>query len=101
MDKLQRGVSRVVWVRWLLSFGFWEGTGLVRWTPWRTFSETVWDEEKIRPGTKRVILTFALALAAHIYFRTTLKSAYVWSESHVDEFLLWIERRDDVPKPPH
>jgi hypothetical protein len=100
MDRAQRAVSRVVWVKWLLSFGSWEWTGLKRFVPWRTFSETVWDEERFHPGTKRHILALALALGAHIYFRTTMKSAWVWAESHVDEFELWIQRRDDVPKPP-
>ena len=101
MDKCQRAVSRVVWGRWLLGFGFWEWTGLKRGVPWRTFSETVWDEERFRPGTKRYALAFCLALGAHIYYRTTMKSAWVWAVGHVDEFLLWIDRRDDKPDPPH
>jgi hypothetical protein len=90
-DGSVRFFSRLVWGRWLLGFGLWESTGDVRWMPWHTFSETVWDEERAHPGTKRYIMAFALALAAHIRYRTTMKSAWDWALTRVDDFDRWLE----------
>jgi hypothetical protein len=69
-----------------------EGIGVVRWTPWKTFSETVWDVEKYHPGTKRQLLAFTLGLAVHIRYRTELRPALQWAEKHVDEFDVWLEQ---------
>jgi hypothetical protein len=88
-----RWVSRIVWAKWLLSFLFWESTGDVRWMPWHTFSETIWDEERFHPGTRRYVTAFALALAAHIRYRTTLRSAWDWAVLNVDEFDRWMDGR--------
>lgn len=92
-DKAQRGVSRVVWGKWILSFLFWELTGDLRWCPWKTFSETVWDVEKTHPGTKKKVLAFALALADHMLYRTELRGSWDWAQTNVDDFEAWLQSR--------
>lgn len=91
LSKGQRGVSRVVWAKWLLSFGFWELTGDLRFVPWKTLSETAWDVERSRPGTRKALLAFLLGLAAHIRYRTELRPAIVWGWKHADAFDKWLE----------
>lgn len=90
LSKGQRGVSRVVWGQWLKSFIVRELLGNQRWCPWKTFSETVWDVEKHHPGTKRMVLAFALALADHMLFRTELRASWEWALTRVDDFEDWI-----------
>lgn len=92
LNKTQRIVSYGLWGQWLFAFLWRETSGLLRYIPWRTFSESVWDFEKHRPGTKREILAFALALGAHIYFRTEMKAEYEWALSNVDDFTAWLEQ---------
>ena len=75
---------------WILMFLFWELTGDLKWTPWKTFSETVWDVEKRHPGTKRRVLAFSLALSEHMLERTELKAAYAWALENVDSYEAWI-----------
>lgn len=93
LDKAQRALSRIVWGRWLLGFLFWESTGDLRWCPWKTFSETVWDVEKHYPGTKREVVAFALALADHMEFRTELRGSWEWALANVDEFEAWLQSK--------
>lgn len=89
-DFVQRWVSRWVWAWWLCDFLFWELTGDIRFTPWRTLSETAWDVEKDMPGTKRYLEAFLLGLVVHIRYRKTLKSSIEWAfeaEAAFDRFV--------------
>lgn len=89
-DRLQRWVSRIVWARWLVGFLFWELTGDLPFTPWRTLSETVWDVEREYPGSKRYLEAFLLGLVIHIRYRDTLESSVEWAlelEPNFDRFV--------------
>lgn len=96
LDAAQRWISRLVWGRWLAGFLFWELTGTRRWTPWRTLSETAWDLEAERPGTRRQLQGFLLGLAIHIRYRTTLKSSVALGQTLQDDFDVWVEQRGDL-----
>ena len=94
-DFVQRWVSRFIWAQWLIDFLFWELTGTLPYTPWRTLSETAWDVEKEYPGTKRYLEAFLLGLVVHIRYRTTLESSIQWGlalEARFDQ-LVGLERR--------
>lgn len=82
----QRFFSRLVWGRWIFGFLFWETTGLLRWTPWRTLSETVWDVERHHPGTRHRLEEFLLGLTIHIRYRTTLSSSVETAGTLLDRF---------------
>lgn len=77
-DSVQRWVSRVVWGRWALGFFFWEGTGDLRWTPWKTLSETIWDVEREYPGTRDAVFGLLLGLAIHLRYKVKLQDALEW-----------------------
>ena len=79
-DSAQRWASRLVWGRWLIGFLFWELTGLLSFTPWRTLSETAWDTEELYPGTRRALETFLLGLVIHIRYRYTLESSIEYAQ---------------------
>lgn len=89
-DLAQRWVSRIVWGRWLLGFLFWELTGDLPLTPWRTLSETAWDIEEQYPGTQKELEEFLLGLLVHIRYRDTLSSSLAWArelEPNFDRFV--------------
>jgi len=73
---LQRWTSYLVWGAWLAAFLFWELTGTLRFTPWRTLSETAWDVEARHPETRGLLQGFLLGLVVHIRYRTTLESSF-------------------------
>jgi hypothetical protein len=75
-----------VWGKWLVSFFFWETSGLLRWTPWKTLSETAWDMELEHPGSRQYLEDFLLGLAVHIRYRTTLESSIEWAARFRPEF---------------
>lgn len=85
----QRVCSYFVWGLVLLVvlplFLFFELTGLLRFTPWRTLSETGWDLDKHHPEIKRRLCGFLFGLAVHFWGRDTLKSSYAWGLALVDE----------------
>ena len=91
-DWAQRMCSYVVWGCGLLSFLFWELSGTVKFTPWRTLSETAWDIDQKHPGVKAELETFLLALVVHIRYRTTLRSALVWAAENKADFNAWVVR---------
>ena len=83
---IQRWASRFIWGAWLANFLFWELTGTLRWTPWRTLSETAWDTEEKIPGTRRYLEAFLVGLAIHIRYRTTLNSSVRWARENEKNF---------------
>lgn len=85
-NEFQRWISYAVWSRWLLGFLFWEGTGDLPYTPWRTLSETGWDFEEQYPGEKINLDAFLLGLAVHIRDRDTLESSVDWAYRNLDAF---------------
>lgn len=85
-DLIQRWVSRIIWTRWLLGFLFWELSGDLPYTPWRTLSETAWDVEKEYPGTRADLEDFLLGLTIHIRYRDTLSSSVRFAGSVRNEF---------------
>lgn len=96
-DAAQRWFSRLVWGAWLAAFLVFELTGTLRWTPWRTLSETAWDTEARYPGTQRELQGFLLGLAIHIRYRTTLKSSVALGMALQDDFDRWVKERDGEP----
>ncbi len=80
LHALQRWFSYYIWANVIIIFLFWELTGDLRWTPWKTLSETAWDVEKHYPGTVRYLQAFLLGLVVHIRFQTTLESSVKWGE---------------------
>lgn len=92
-DTVQRIFSYAVWSKWLVGFLFWELTGLLRWTPWKTLSETAWDVEADHPGTKRYLEAFLLGLTIHIRYRTTLESAVAYAHERLQE----LDEIEEVP----
>jgi hypothetical protein len=76
--------SYIVWSFVLFTFLFFELTGLLFFTPWRTLSETGWDVEKKHPGVRRKLCGFLFGLAVHIRYRDTMKSSYEWGLALVD-----------------
>lgn len=90
----QRWISRVVWGRWLAGFLTWELTGTLRWTPWRTLSETAWDVEEQHPGTVRLLQGFLLGLTIHIRYRTTLKSSVAFGLALQGDFDAWVTGKE-------
>lgn len=85
-DFFQRWFSRLVWAKWLLGFLFWELSGDLPYTPWRTLSETAWDVEQEYPGMKIELEDFLLGLAVHIRYRTTLESSIAWAKVNAVAF---------------
>lgn len=85
-DFFQRWFSRLVWAKWLLGFLFWELSGDLPYTPWRTLSETAWDVELEYPGTQKELQDFLLGLAVHIRYRTTLESSIEWAKENAADF---------------
>lgn len=96
-DFLQRWISRVVWAKWLLGFLFWELSGDLPYTPWRTLSETAWDVEQEYPGTKEELEDFLLGLAVHIRYRTTLESSIEWAKVNAADFDAFVGRSLNGP----
>jgi len=92
--RTQRAISRVVWGRWLADFLFWEFFGTLRWTPWRTLSETAWDIEEQRPGAVRLLQGFLLGLTIHIRYRTTLRSSVTFGLELASDFDAWVEEKE-------
>lgn len=90
-DFAQRWVSRIVWGQWLAGFLVREGLGTLRWTPWRTLSETAWDVEREYPGAQRLLQGFLLGLVVHIRYRTTLESSVRWGLTLQDDFDSFVE----------
>lgn len=90
----QRFISRVVWGSWLTDFLVRELTGTLRWTPWRTLSETAWDVEEQHPGTVRLLQGFLLGLTIHIRYRTTLKSSVTFGLDLQADFDAWVKRKE-------
>lgn len=86
LDFAQRWISRVVWGAWFIWFLVVEGLGTLRWTPWRTLSETGWDVENEYPGARRVLQGFLLGLVVHIRYRTTFKSSIAWGMALQNDF---------------
>lgn len=82
---VQRIVSYVVWALWVVTFLFWELTGLLPFTPWRTLSETAWDVDDQFPGVRDRLSAFLFGLAVHIRYRDTLESSYAWGQALVAE----------------
>lgn len=93
-EATQRWISRIVWGRWLAGFLFWELLGTVRFTPWRTLSETAWDAEEHYPGVQRLLQGFLLGLTVHIRYRTTLKSSFIFGMELQNDFDAWITRKE-------
>ena len=83
---VQRWASRVIWGLWVANFLFWELTGTLKWTPWRTLSETAWDTDSTEPGVQEALECFLLGLVVHIRYRTTLKSSIQWAAAHEAQF---------------
>lgn len=97
-DSFQRYVSRAIWARWLLGFLFWELSGDLPYTPWRTLSETAWDVELEYPGSKSYLEDFLLGLAIHIRYRTTLESSIQFATKIRPELdLLVVENQKKSP----
>lgn len=90
-DAAQRWFSRLVWGRWLADFLFWELAGTLRFTPWRTLSETGWDVEARYPGAQRLLQGFLLGLVVHIRYRTTLRSSVRFGMALQDNFDAWVQ----------
>ena len=93
----RRWISRIVWGRWLAGFLFWELTGTLRWTPWRTLSETAWDVEAEYPGARELLQGFLLGLVIHIRYRTTLKSSVEFGMELQNDFDRWVKEHDGKP----
>lgn len=94
-DAAQRLFSRIIWGAWLGAFLFLELLGTLRWTPWRTLSETGWDAEDKHPDTVRALQGFLLGLTVHIRYRTTLESSVELGMALQDDFDAWIKERDE------
>ena len=93
-DAAQRWFSRIVWGRWLAGFLFWELTGTLRYTPWRTLSETGWDLEEHCPGVQRALQGFLLGLVVHIRYHTTLRSSVAFGMRLQDDFDAWVKTKE-------
>jgi hypothetical protein len=83
-DWVQRVVSYLVWGLYFVGFLFWELTGLLPFTPWRTLSETAWDLEAKHPDIRRKLSGFLIGLAVHIRYRDDLTSSYAWGLDAID-----------------
>lgn len=82
-DFIQRICSYLVWGLVVLIFLFFELTGLLPFTPWRTLSETGWDLDEHHPGIREKLSAFLFGLAVHIRYRDTLESSYSWGQKLV------------------
>ena len=60
--------SYAVWAGWLAAFLILELSGLWRWVPWVTLSETSWHLEEAYPVLYTLLGGFLLGLNVHIVF---------------------------------